>query len=119
MATERLFVYGSLKRGGLHHDELGGAQFLGEARTAPGYALVPITVGGGAGAPPIQDNYVALVERHDAGSVLGELFEVDEALLPRLDEFEGQDYERRRIPLAATEIAAESALALAYMQRTR
>src|SRR6185369_8713827 len=39
MASVRLFVYGSLKRGGRHHDELEGATFVGEASTLPGYRL--------------------------------------------------------------------------------
>jgi gamma-glutamylcyclotransferase (GGCT)/AIG2-like uncharacterized protein YtfP len=42
MGRVRLFVYGSLKRGGRHHDELAGAVFLGLATTLPGYRLEPL-----------------------------------------------------------------------------
>ena len=105
MATARLFVYGSLKRGGLHHAELGGARFLGEARTVEGYALEPL------------GEYLALVETPGAGSVLGELFEVDEARFIHLDIFEGEDYARS--PLCVVGQNAENVAALAYLRRTR
>jgi len=35
----RIFVYGTLKRGGRNHHFMAGQQFVGEARTAPGYTL--------------------------------------------------------------------------------
>lgn len=89
MTRVLLFVYGSLKREGRHHGELGGARFVAEARTAPGYGLVPL------------GPYVALVEAPGrTAAVSGELFEVDEALLPALDEFEGDEYERRELTVA-------------------
>jgi len=70
-----LFVYGSLKRGLRHHDQLRGATFLGETRTAPRYQLV------------LHGEYPALTggERE----VVGELYRVDDARLHRLDVFEG------------------------------
>ena len=91
-ACVRLFVYGSLKRDGRHHQELAGARFLGLAETAAGYrlealgdcdylALVPATGPGGAGST----------------TVTGELFEVDEARLPALDAFEGDAYYRAEL----------------------
>jgi gamma-glutamylcyclotransferase (GGCT)/AIG2-like uncharacterized protein YtfP len=116
---DRLFVYGSLKRGGRHHAELGGAAFLGEARTAPGYGLEAV------------GEYWALVERPGlSGSVSGELFEVDEPLLARLDQFEGDDYRRGVVRLAsgaavlvgqstASRDVGEISLALAYLKKTR
>ena len=83
-----LFVYGSLKRCGRHHELLAAAEFRGEARTPPSYAVVEV------GA------YPALVEGGSA-RIEGELFFVDEALLAVLDDFEGHPtlYERRRIVL--------------------
>lgn len=129
MTTEgdRLFVYGSLKRGERHHAELRGATFLGEGRTVEGYGLEAI------------GEYLALVERPgQAGSVSGELFEVDEPLLRLLDQFEGDDYQRGAVRLAAVSVAPEAdarsalvrqttggadfrgiRLALAYLKRTR
>lgn len=97
----RLFVYGSLKRAGKHHAELRGARFLGEARTVPGYALAPA------------DEYLALVAQEGAGSVPGELFEVDEALLALLDDFEGDGYARGTLAVQPSDAAAE-VVAIAY-----
>jgi gamma-glutamylcyclotransferase (GGCT)/AIG2-like uncharacterized protein YtfP len=119
-----LFVYGSLKRGGRHHAELRGARFLGEASTAPGYALEAL------------GEYLALVARpHAVGAVPGELFQVDAELLALLDEFEGPDYRRTLIELAPRGEPAElrgaydpaerseayepASFALAYLRRTR
>jgi gamma-glutamylaminecyclotransferase len=105
VARARLFVYGSLKRGGRHHAELGGAPFLGEARTLVGYALEPL------------DEYLALVTVPGAGEVSGELFEVDEELLVELDRFEGPAY--ARTPLTVVGQNGENVTALAYLRRTR
>jgi gamma-glutamylcyclotransferase (GGCT)/AIG2-like uncharacterized protein YtfP len=84
--TAELFVYGSLKRGFLHHSELEGAVFLTEARTIPGYVLVSL------GAYP-----ALIVSGRD--HVSGELYRVTKSHLSRLDVFEGSDYERRVIDL--------------------
>lgn len=109
MSRAQLFVYGSLKRGGRHHDLMSRARFLGEACTEPGFALEPL------------GDYLALVERPDAAAVTlpvpGELFEVDAALLAALDEFEGEGYERRLVPVR--EMSGEIRLALAYAAKPR
>jgi gamma-glutamylcyclotransferase (GGCT)/AIG2-like uncharacterized protein YtfP len=105
VALARLFVYGSLKRGGRHHAELGGAMFLGEARTLAGYVLEPL------------DEYLALVPVPGAGEVPGELFEVEEELLVELDSFEGAAY--ARTPLIVVGQNGENVSALAYLRRTR
>lgn len=106
-----LFVYGSLKRGERHHRELRGARFVAEARTAPGYGLVPL------------GPYVALVEAPGRTTgVAGELFEVEETLLPALDEFEGEDYERRAVAVADDATAgghSADAAVLAYFKSPR
>jgi gamma-glutamylcyclotransferase (GGCT)/AIG2-like uncharacterized protein YtfP len=125
VASDRLFVYGSLKRGARHHDELRGARFLGEACTAPGYELEPV------------GEYLALVQVPDAtGSVNGELFEVDAGILSQLDEFEGDGYDRGFVRLlekgeetaekaenrrdaAVPRDAARPSFALAYLKKTR
>lgn len=72
---QRVFVYGSLKRGFRHHDQMAGARFLGEARTARRYTLV------------VAGDYPALVDG-GATAVAGELFAVDDPLLAALDAFE-------------------------------
>lgn len=77
-----LFVYGSLKRGARHHDELSEGRFLDTARTAPRYSLCS------------HGEYPGLVSGADV--VSGELYEVTPELLKRLDEFEGcPEYFRR------------------------
>lgn len=87
-----LFVYGSLKRGFRHHDELRGATFQGETETEVGYHLV------------LLGEYPALIEG-GADTVRGERYAVNEALLARLDEFEGSGYERRTVKLATGSVA--------------
>jgi gamma-glutamylcyclotransferase (GGCT)/AIG2-like uncharacterized protein YtfP len=82
---ERVFVYGSLKRGfSLYHYLRGpDAAFLEPAAMA-GYALYR-TESGYSGAVP-----------DEGGEVRGEVFEVEPALLERLDDLEdeGRVYER-------------------------
>lgn len=78
MDTFLLFVYGTLKRGGVRNFLLRGQKFLGEARTVPRYALYDL------GA------YPGLVQAEEDGQVVyGELYEVEQSLLPRLDAVEG------------------------------
>lgn len=87
----RVFVYGTLKRGQPNHGHLRGQRFVGEARTGPGVTLFSL----GDYPGMIRDPY-------DTAGVTGELWEVDEKCLARLDELEGIDeglYERVRISL--------------------
>ena len=106
----RLFVYGSLKRGGLHHDELAGAVFLGTVATAPGYRLER------------WGEYLALLSEpgpagetargaDGLGVVTGELFDVPDSLIPLLDEFEGDAYVRGDVRLE------KGGFALAYFKK--
>lgn len=86
MATRRVFVYGTLMRGCPAHDLLQSARFVDASRTAPAFELVdlgpyPGLVAGGATA------------------VAGEVYEIPDSLLPRLDEYEGPDYDRSPIQL--------------------
>jgi gamma-glutamylaminecyclotransferase len=87
-----LFVYGTLKRGCANHHFLDGQEFVGEARTAPGFRLY--NLGG----------YPGLVARPDRPEgVEGEVWSVDAAALVRLDALEGLGqghYRREVIPLA-------------------
>ena len=84
-----LFVYGTLMRGGHHHELMDGAEWLADAETLPVYDLVLI------------DYFPAMVT---GGStrVRGELYHVDHALLTRLDALEEVPhyYVRERIRLA-------------------
>jgi gamma-glutamylaminecyclotransferase len=73
----RIFVYGTLKRGGENHDRLQGRP-LGPARTAPGYRLY------------LLDEYPGLVlDPADQAGIRGEVWVVDDPALQALDAFEG------------------------------
>jgi len=93
----RVFVYGTLRKGGLYHSLLADADFLGEIRTTKDFKLLNL------GA------YPAMVPGHMA--VLGELYEVPDALLADLDRLEGAPtlYYRAVIELA------DGSNALAYL----
>jgi gamma-glutamylcyclotransferase (GGCT)/AIG2-like uncharacterized protein YtfP len=106
VASVQLFVYGSLKRGGLHHDELAGALCLGDALTELGYELTEL------------GSYLALIEANGSpGAVAGELFQVAEQRLPALDEFEGQAYLRGKVRLRAADSGGFRE-ALAYFRKS-
>lgn len=90
-AGKLLFVYGTLKRGCCNHGQLAGQEFIGEARTAPGYRLYDL-----GGYPGL------VAHAADRAGVTGEVWAVDAAALRRLDDFEGVAeglYRRERLPL--------------------
>lgn len=73
-----LFVYGTLKRGGENHALLAAQQFLGTARTAPGFTLYSL------------GNYPGLIALPgDQSGVEGELWRVNPECLARIDDLEG------------------------------
>ncbi len=96
-----LFVYGTLRRAGPRAGVLAGERFLGEARTAPGYALLDL------------GPYPALVRRAGAGRVAGELYAVRAALRERLDRVEGTPH-LYRLEEVTLEGLAGSAFAYYY-----
>jgi gamma-glutamylcyclotransferase (GGCT)/AIG2-like uncharacterized protein YtfP len=101
--TFRLFVYGSLMRGGLRHVVLRNQRFLREAVTAPKYLLYDL------GA------YPGLVAAPDDGRPIhGELYEVERMLIPHLDLIEGAPEQYRLEPM---EIEGETAPVHGYIYR--
>lgn len=86
-----IFVYGTLKRGGDNHGWIQQQQFVAEARTLPIYRMYDL---GG---------YPGMVRVPNQGlSIEGEVWEVDEAGLAKLDileDTEGGEYERVSVPL--------------------
>jgi gamma-glutamylcyclotransferase (GGCT)/AIG2-like uncharacterized protein YtfP len=96
-SARSLFVYGSLKRGGAHHGELGDVTAQGACRTAARYALVVI------------DGYPALCAGDKA--ITGELYLVNELQLAALDRFEGENYLRQPIELSDGRVAEAYVLA--------
>ncbi len=89
----RVFVYGTLKRGGDNHHYLAYQQFLGAARTPAGYTLYSL------------GDYPGMVRAPaDTAGVTGELWVVDDTCLRQLDLLEGVNeglYERVTIKLAS------------------
>lgn len=81
-----LFVYGTLKRGGSNVRHMGDSKYLGQAVLAPGLTLY--TNGG----------FPMMVESQNDDCVCGELYEVGEEVLERLDRFEGHPYHFERKP---------------------
>ncbi|MEN3941907.1 gamma-glutamylcyclotransferase family protein [Prosthecobacter sp. SYSU 5D2] len=86
-----LFLYGTLKRGGSNHGYMRGQRFVAEARTVPRYKLYDL---GG---------YPGMVLADTGGlSITGEIWEVDNDGLARLDELEdieGGEYSREPVTL--------------------
>jgi gamma-glutamylcyclotransferase (GGCT)/AIG2-like uncharacterized protein YtfP len=89
-----IFVYGTLRRGQPNHAQLQGARFVGRAHTEQRYEVVDV------------HGYPALLEDGSV-SVSGELYEVDDALLRRLDAFEEvpEVYERKSVSLTGNQHA--------------
>lgn len=102
LAQLHLFVYGTLMRGEINHRFLRLCRRLGDARTEPGFELADL------------GTFPALVAT-GSGVVVGELYEVDEATLRRLDSFEDVPnlYVRRAIRVLGP--AGREWLAFAYL----
>lgn len=85
-----LFVYGTLKQGLCRHSFLGSSPYMGLGKSLPVYRMFDL------------GDYPGLV-RHDAGNRIdGEVYEVDDVALARLDVVEGVDqgfYQRGLIEL--------------------
>jgi gamma-glutamylaminecyclotransferase len=96
-----LFLYGTLKRGQKNHRLLAGQRFVGDAATEPRYRLYDL------------GPYPGMVTDATNGSaVAGELWEVDDGCLAKLDEFEGvpELYIRQRVTVQGIAGPVESYL---------
>ena len=82
----RVFVYGSLMRGGYYHGLLSRARFEGVAQTLARWRLIDL------------GPYPALVA-DGRTAVHGELYRVDSATLQKLDTLEGHPHEYLRQPI--------------------
>jgi gamma-glutamylcyclotransferase (GGCT)/AIG2-like uncharacterized protein YtfP len=85
----RVFVYGTLMKGEHHHEVLKEATFIGLSETEPSFELVQI------------DYYPALLSEGTT-RIIGEVYEVDESTLAKLDELEEVPhyFVRERVQLA-------------------
>lgn len=93
MPEHRIFVYGTLRRGESNAHLMDGARFVRDAQTPPAFTLFALD--GHPGMGP---------DGHDA--VHGEVYDVDELTLARLDRLEAHPtwYERLPITLADGEV---------------
>lgn len=80
----RVFVYGSLKRGRYNNDLLRESRFIGE-RTTQDETWIMRSLGGFPGV--VKEYHGAL-----SASIYGELYEVDDNTLTRLDRLEGNGH---------------------------
>lgn len=105
----RIFVYGTLKRGLSNHGWLAGQEFVSEACTAPVYRM--FDCGGFPGMIPVEQ---------DGVSILGEIWEVDEAGMKKLDileDVEGGEYALE--PVRLLPARAESVMTYVYKRPVR
>lgn len=101
MAEEcRVFVYGSLLSGLQNHHWLGGARLVdGAAMSEEAFAMV---FGGEGALGGVDGVYPYLIDAEqarptdDVGPVVGEVYEIGEATLAKLDELEEHPVEYRR-----------------------
>jgi gamma-glutamylcyclotransferase (GGCT)/AIG2-like uncharacterized protein YtfP len=108
MLNHYLWVYGTLRRGESNHHFLTGCPLLGMVHY-PG-SLFSVR-----GHYPVFRP--SLSTKVSSGSVLGELYQIQPALWPRLDELEGVEegyYQRASFPISAG-LAPRNAQAIVYV----
>jgi len=104
--VHRIFVYGTLKNGCYFHDEyLGGDKSdpQGPAKTTLDYTLYV-------------DGMPHMVKQSGELGVLGELYQVDNATLERLDVLEGHPVTYRREIIEVIDEMGNKVLAWAYLR---
>lgn len=94
-----LFVYGSLKKGFYNHRLLKESTFIGSGIIS-GYDLYDL-------------GYYQGIKR-GSGEVLGEIYEIDQETLKRVDVLESEGYLYRRVPVEA-KIEGDTVKAVTYV----
>lgn len=87
-----IFVYGTLKRGHCRAHHMEGQRFVGTAESQPRYRMLDV------------GTYPGLIDAVGGLAITGEVWDVDESCLQRLDQVESVsdgEYARRAIALAA------------------
>ncbi|MBO9700624.1 MAG: gamma-glutamylcyclotransferase [Sporocytophaga sp.] len=88
MKVEKIFVYGTLRNGGNAHHLMRGCELLNEGISVSGFKLYD------AGEYPFA---VYTADPEDA--ITGDMFAIkQEDVLLTLDEYEGQEYQRKILP---------------------
>lgn len=91
MHKEKLFAYGTLRDGDIRKALFGGRP-AGTADVLEGYAKTTTSIGG--------VEYPNIVPA-DKGAVEGELMEIDEETLRRVDDYETSVYARKKMTLGS------------------
>ena len=114
---ERVFVYGTLKRGFCNHALLDEAEFIGEATTVERFGFY---LGADDYAPEVEE--IPYLYRHpkvtdEAMSVHGEVWEISPTMLRQLDRLEGHPdwYQRENIQV---QVDSEAIVAVQAYLRT-
>ena len=91
--THFVFVYGSLKMGLSNHRLLRGSRFIDFAKTDPEYTMISF-------------GHFPAVMRGGTTAIHGEVYEVDDETLARLDQLEGHPhfYRREQIIIAGIKL---------------
>ncbi len=82
-----LFVYGSLKRGFFNHHLICEMDLISVDRTRDKYCMLDL------------GPFPGVIDSRQVSSIQGEVFEVDDQLLRKLDLFEGDHYFRKQVYL--------------------
>ncbi len=83
-----IFVYGSLKKGFSKHELMEGSQLICKTRTREKFAMVDLY-------------HFPGVAREQVSPIYGEVYEIDDVLLDKLDNYEGDWYCREQVEVEA------------------
>lgn len=87
MKVEKIFVYGTLRKGGTAHHLMNGCKLLEEKTTIAGFKLYDAV------------EYPFAVHTADPEDVVtGDMFAIKEDLFLSLDAYEGEEYQREILP---------------------
>lgn len=110
----KVFVYGTLKKGYANNYILAGSTFLGKATTNP----KGVMIGEKAPFPYLLEFQYKATPGEEAYNIEGEVYEVDEYTLDRLDRLEGVPHHYRKSYVMVTLDNKESILCLVYLKTT-
>ncbi|MBM9514691.1 gamma-glutamylcyclotransferase family protein [Desulfogranum marinum] len=104
MKSHNIFVYGTLKRGYSNHRFLADSKFLGTGKTREKYAMYV------SGIP-----FVIVSE--PVSQIHGELYEVDDQTLYKLDQLEGHPhwYQREQVEICLDNNFSQSSTVTAWI----